>query len=388
MSKGRIWPGEWKGFKDPVSGVNIKQLTDHKGHSHHVYFTNSGWYDNDQKLLFGSDRENRTNLFSIDLGSGEITQLTDLEPVAPPHEVGFLGLCVDPTGDVAYFVYSRKVMALDLSTLEMRPLWEVPDGFLKSMMNCTADGKYICLGITEDLSDRIRIDYGRGYVGFSETWEAHPLCRIMRIAAEGSGAEIVWEEKTWIGHVNTSPTRANLLTFCHEGPWDKVDNRMWVLDMDTQKTTKLRPRQENENVGHEYWLTDGETIGFHGRWPDGNWILGKIRYDGTEHVEFNVPVETGHMHSNDFSMIVGDGWGFEYLGGCVLVWQYDGNKLKGPRVLCQHRCSFNVQIVHVHPRFTTNGSQVLFTSDMSGYGNMYLAEVPEFGSLPEVKDTE
>jgi oligogalacturonide lyase len=60
--------------------------------------------------------------------------------------------------------------------------------------------------------------------------------------------------------------------------------------------------------------------------------------------------------------------------------------MEGPQILCKHRGSFHVQKIHVHPRFTPDGTQVLFTSDMSGYGNLYMVEVPEFESLPLIKD--
>ena len=76
-------------YKDPASGVLVTQLTHYKGHSHHFYFTNAGWYAGGRKLLFGSDRNNRTNLFGVDLANGEIEQLTDLEPV-PLVEVASL----------------------------------------------------------------------------------------------------------------------------------------------------------------------------------------------------------------------------------------------------------------------------------------------------------
>lgn len=71
MSKGQMWLCEWDDFEDPLTGIQVRQLTNYKGHSHHLYFTNPGWYDNGEKLLFSSDRENRTNLFSIDLKSGD-----------------------------------------------------------------------------------------------------------------------------------------------------------------------------------------------------------------------------------------------------------------------------------------------------------------------------
>jgi oligogalacturonide lyase len=93
------------------------------------------------------------------------------------------------------------------------------------------------------------------------------------------------------------------------------------------------------------------------------------------------PFETGHIHSKDFELIVGDG---TREGRTVRLWQWNGNGFDGPRVLCEHRSSFHIQEVHVHPRFDARRSHVVYTSDVSGYGNIYLAEVPEFDSLPPV----
>ncbi len=380
MHEGRVWPPEWRRYNDPKTGVEVLQLTNYKGHSYHLYFTNPGWYDNNRRLLFGSDRENRTNLFSIDLKTGEITQLTDLDPVKPPYEVQFLATCINPVRNEAYFWYNRRIISLNLKTLESHALWEMPEGFLSSMINCTSDGKYICAGIFEDLSRHLRIDYLHGYVGFRETWEARPLSRIIRVATDGSEAETVWEERTWIGHVNTSPTQPHLITFCHEGPWDYVDNRIWGLNLETHEAWMIRPREDKESVGHEYWLSDGVHIGYHGRWPDGSNLIGMIRYDNTERVEFRIPHITGHTHSNDFSLIVGDG------GSVVRLWKRDGDKLEGPRVLCEHRSSFHIQHVHVHPRFSPDGSQILYTSDASGYGNLYLVRLSEFEELPRIDE--
>lgn len=90
---------EMTNYKDPVSGVLVTQLTNYKGHSHHFYFTNAGWYAGGSKLLFGSDRNNRTNLFGVELATGEIEQLIDLEQVPLPREVEFLRACLNPVRD-------------------------------------------------------------------------------------------------------------------------------------------------------------------------------------------------------------------------------------------------------------------------------------------------
>ena len=394
-SIGKIWSAEWGEYTDRLSGVTIRQLTNYKGHSHHLYFTNPGWYNNNRKLLFGSDRNNRTNLFSLDLISGEITQLTDLTPVPPPLETTFLNTCVNPILDEAYFWYGSQIMALNLNSLVCRPLWELPTGFVYTMLNCTADGKYVCTCIYEDLSDKLQIDLLRGYVGFAETWAAKPLSKIIRIAVDGSRSDVVWQEQSWIGHINTSPTAAHLLTFCHEGPWDKVDNRIWGLDHTTGDVWQIRPRgDDGANVGHEHWYADGLHIGYHGRQPSGEQFFGRIRYDGSECMEIETPhtgaydenddhvhlatTQISHYHANDISLIVGD------AGTTVHLWRWNGHNFDGPRVLCEHHSSMHIQQLHVHPRFSPDSRQILFTSDKSGYGNLYLAPIPDFDTLPDL----
>ncbi len=87
MSKTNVgchWQPEITVSKDPVSGATVHQMTHYKGHSSHFYFTYPCWYDNGSKIVIFSDREGRTNLFGVDLASGEMTQLT--APACPPHD--------------------------------------------------------------------------------------------------------------------------------------------------------------------------------------------------------------------------------------------------------------------------------------------------------------
>ena len=367
---------EWSAAKDHLTGVEVVQLTNYKGHSHHFYFTNSGWYDNDRKLLFSSDRNNRTNLFGIDLASGQIEQLTDLAPVPLPRELQFFRACKNPVREEAYFWHDLSLMALDLNTKRIRKLHEVDPKWCVSMTNCSADGKHVYFGVWEDLSKRFRIDLLRGYVGFKETFEAKPLSRILQVATDSGAARTVHEEQCWIGHVNTSPTQRNLLTFCHEGPWNLVDQRIWGLDADSGKAWKIRPTSGKETVGHEYWYADGLRIGYHGLDAQGKPMLGRIRHDNADRRETSFPGKTGHIFSNDERLIVGDG------GADIRLWRYEGEKYSPPRVLCRHDSSLRIQQAHPHPRISPDGKYVVFTSDRSGYCNVYKVGIVDFNRLP------
>ncbi|MBI1280644.1 MAG: oligogalacturonide lyase [Anaerolineaceae bacterium] len=374
MSAGDTFPSESRNFIDAQTGVKIRQLTDYKAHSHHLYFTNPGWYDGGKKLLFGSDRCNRTNLFSLGLESGEITQVTDLEPA----RADFLFSSLNPLRDEVYFWHERFLVALDLKTLQTRKLYRVPDGYAVNMTNVTADGQYVCTGIYEDLSMRFAVDLLHGYVGFEAYWEAKPHSQIIRINTDDGSAEVVFEEDYWIGHVNTSPKHPHIITYCHEGPWHKVDHRIWGLDMNDGRNWKIRPTEAGDQAGHEYWLADGEHIGYHGHYENGERFYGSIRYDNSEKIESSFSGESMHFHSNNLNFIVGDG-GRDHPH--LLLWRFQNGQFEGPRQILTHRGTFQVQQLHVHPRFNPDGNHILFTSDMSGYGQLYLAQTPDFDAL-------
>ena len=103
----------------------------------------------------------------------------------------------------------------------------MPPSLIKSRANPTADGKYLCAQLMEDLPQK-QASVSFAYSRFREFYKRRPLSQIVRIEIESGNQEIIHEDRRYLGHVNTSPTQPDLLTFCHEGPWNLVDAPRFV----------------------------------------------------------------------------------------------------------------------------------------------------------------
>lgn len=385
MGKGRVYDDPKFEYEDAYSKRKVQRLTDYLGHSNHFYFTDPCWFNNGQSFVFTSQRENAGNLFRYDLADGKITQMTDLKGKGRP------GGCVSTANNAVYFWQGHKCIELKLDTLAERTVceWE-GDSAPRGRANPTADGKYLCTHVQEEIPEegkKISFAYSR----FVEFFEKKPLSQISRIEVATGKVETILEEKRYLGHINTSPTQAHILTYCHEGPWARVDQRMWGLNIQTGETWKIRDQTgQNIAVGHEYWFADGEHIGYHGRPRDGkgNHVFGLLKYDNTNHREVNFPFHSTHFHSLDEHMMVGDGnrWGGSNAKPFIQLFKWNGEKYVGPKILSYHRSTFNDQHAHCHPRFTPDGKSILYSSDLTSYANMYLVEIGDFNTLPDLTE--
>ncbi|RRJ94878.1 oligogalacturonide lyase [Opitutaceae bacterium TAV4] len=382
------FPSEKRTYADPLTGVPVTQLTHYRGHSHHFYFTNPGWYAGGSRFLFSSDRSNRTNLFGVDLASGEIEQFTDLPPPPPGARFDFVTACKNGRRDEVYFWHDHTLRVVDLSTKTIRDLLDVDPAWKPSMTASSCDGAHLYFGLEQIVISEDYSNSRQNNLGIRARWLAKPLSRIVRlpIAPDGSvgSLETIFEERALLGHINTSPTQAHLITYCHEGPWEEVDCRIWVMDTRSGHRWKIEAPQRRFHIGHEYWYADGLRIGYHGITGRSETVIGGASVvEGTPgHWHAPQQTVTGHIYSLDDNLVVGDA----YHDGVMKIWMRIDGEIRGPRVLCRHDCSFKIQQLHVHPRISSDGRYVVFTSDRGGYGNIYTAPLPQdaaaFNALP------
>jgi oligogalacturonide lyase len=387
MAKGQEFHDRQIRYTDAYSGREVLQLTGYLGHSNHLYFTDPCWFNEGRSLVFASDRANQPNLFRYDLDSGRITQLTDLQGW------GKVGGCYCAANHCQYFWWRHLLYEVNVDTLAERVICEAPPGKYPPMIpsgraSASADGKYIVtmlLPTSEEEEGTLNF----GYRHFLELFEAKPLTQLARIEIASGTMEILFEDRCYLRHENTSPSHPELMTFCHEGPWERVEQRIWGVNILTGEVWKIRDQAvDNMLIGHEYWFDDGEHIGYHGgpRAGTGEQVFGWVKWDNSERHEERFPFHSTHFHSLDERLIVGDGTAaFAHQAQpFIQLFRRDGEGYVGPKLLAYHRSSFNDQHAHPHPRFTPDGRAVLYTSDLTGYSNLYRVEIGDFDDLPDL----
>ncbi len=80
--------------------------------------------------------------------------------------------------------------------------------------------------------------------------------------------EIIHESTAWLGHLQFSLTDPQLLMFCHEGPWHRVD-RIWTMRLGGEPRLMHQRTMNMEIAGHEFFDNDGKTIWYDLQTPRG-----------------------------------------------------------------------------------------------------------------------
>ncbi len=383
---GQTWPSEIRKFNDPKTGLTIKQLTS-TGNNVHLYFTENSFDAHTNAIIFRSDRasgEDRApheypvyNLFRMDLDTGEIVQLTD--EAGPVDSV-----TKTPDSRIVVYVAGDTVKKLDTDTGAVTIVYEETDGYSLGAPSIGRNRRYIAFCRNE----QVDAESGPNYSGFKDRYYLVKDGRITLAYLDGSGWFDVFKDTHQVGHFQFCPDDSTLGTYCHEGPWNLVTQRIWILDFAAREARPCFRQQEQDSIGHEFWTQDG-YIFFDNRGPDHD---GTITSDRTQAVATHVAVKEStmipfvgladrhgnlvrridmpyycnHYHANpNNTILVGDD-----LDDLMLIdISSDIAKLE---VLCTHKTSWHTQSSHCHPTWSWDGSRILYASDDGGRVNLYL----------------
>ena len=390
---GRKIPSQMTTFVDKKSGLEVIKLTN-GGVNTHLYFTENSFYSDDRHILYlhsDGDMKNRgpLNAYKMDLATGESEQLTDF---SAEDNVG--GFNKSPDGELISYIKGGDLYAYFPNEKREVLIARCPVGFTLGSTNVSRDKRYVAVVANKNVTGVDKYT-NENYGGFKEHFYAHKVGRIILAPTDGSGEVVIFEDTHWIGHIQFAPDTNEYLTYCHEGPWNYVQERIWMLNTVTRRVSPCYVQRENDSLGHEFWTRDGLVFyDNRGRGHDGTITSDKgqavtMDYDGPEDIpkigfidkgcrivrEIELPYYCNHYHANiDNTLLVADA-----VNDLVLIdISTDKPTLK---VLCEHNTSWRYQASHCHPTFSWSNDAILYASDCDEEGKPQLYLIKTAGVI-------
>lgn len=364
--------------EDPDTGARVTRLTPPDVTCHRNYFYQKCFTNDGTKLMFGGEfgpqPSPNWNLHLLDLPSQTAIQLTD-----GARENTF-GAFMSPDDRFVYFVRGdRNLIRLELATLKEEVAYVVPEGWVGYGTWVANSACTKMVGIEIAAADWFPLNT---WQKFNEMFHKKPLCRLFSVDLEGprqGQRTVILEQRGWLGHPQYRPFDDHTVAYCHEGPHDLIDARMWFIDEDGGNRRCGKAHDEGESCTHEFWVPDGSAmiyVSYNDRSPE-RWICSLDPVTLQNRVLTSMP-PCSHLMSNfDGTLIVGDGCGQasrgdnEMLVGDPYLHLFDlraGTTRPSTRKIARHDSSWDVykdsrQVTHPHPSFTPDEKQVLYSCD-------------------------
>ena len=294
-------PREWV---DPQTGHRVIRLSDEPG-SQSLYFHQNAYTPDGEKLIITTP----TGLATVNLKTRALEKVVEgrVNLITTGRKTG-----------LAYYVKDRVVYTINLKTREIKEIGKLPPR--SSISNINADETLLVGAITEgEVQNPVtpagprRDSYPEKGAMMEQRLAARIPMQLITLNTKTGEVKTLHRATDWLGHIQFSPTDPNLVMFCHEGPWHKVD-RLWTIRTDGTGLTKIHTRTMNmEIAGHEFFSNDGKMIWYDLQTPRSHvfWVAGYEIATG-KRTWYNLQRSEWSVHYNvspDGKLFAGDGGG-------------------------------------------------------------------------------
>jgi len=370
--------------QDPDTGARVTRLTPADVTCHRNYFYQKAFTNDGRRLIFGAEFGPGTHwhYHLLDLDSQVATQLTD-----QPGENTFGGF-LSPDDRHLYFVRAeRQLIRLSLADLSEEVVYRVPDGWVGYGTWVANSACTRMVGIEIAATDWFPLS---DWQKFHQMFHAKPRCRLIRIDLATGDREVILEQKGWLGHPQYRPFDDHTVAYCHEGPHDLVDARMWFVNEDGTGVRCGRQQDPGESCTHEFWVPDGSAMIYvsYLKGQRDRWICALDPVTLASRRLMRMPPCSHLMSNHDGSLLIGDGCDSPADVADTSSHQITTDpylhlfdmKAGTERRVARHDSSWRVykgnrQVTHPHPSFTPDDRQVLFSADAEGEPALYLADL-------------
>ena len=282
---------------DKDTGHKIVRLSGSTGNAiKNWYFHNNPFFGSpghrEDKMVFSDlDINQVPQIFAMNLKTFKSVQLT----FGPSPKT----LAATSAQKTHEFIYQSAdtIYAGNPDTKRTRLLYVVKPAEHVGLTTVTADATMVASASSVPEQAAILKQYPAKSDYFQRIYNAHLLNTITTLDLKTGISKKVHQENNWLGHVQFSPVDPDILLFCHEGPWEKVD-RIWRYNIKTEQLVLMHQRtMPNEIAGHEFFSGDGKVIWFDLQKPKGQTFF----LSGTD-VQSGRPVATYQMTADEWSI--------------------------------------------------------------------------------------
>lgn len=386
---GQKMPDEWI---DKDTKHRIVKLTRLEGKSNlSFYFHNNPFIGN--SMVFYSSNKNVLNdslkkqeissvfspnrqIFLLDLKTFKTEQLTN-------HRSAMNGEIVDNKKGIVYYQIKDTVFSVNAKTKEVKQVFVFPDDFKGTVTAINADGTLLGGAKSSDEEKELFKKYPNKSSYFNIIYEAKLPRTLFTINVKTRELDKVHSDSAWLNHVQFSTTDPNLLMFCHEGPWHKV-NRIWTIDVKTKKITQIHQRvMDMEIAGHEWPSADGQIIWYDLQQPRStNFFVEGYNVNTGAKTKYSLQRDEWSIHFNsnkDNSLFCGDGGNEGQVarakdGMWIYLFKPEGDKFVSTRLVNMKNHNYRLE-PNVH--FSPDGKWIIFRANFEGIENVYAVEISE-----------
>jgi len=383
---GQKMPNEWI---DKSTGHRVIKLTRKEGSNYSFYFHNNPFIGNRMvfyntspqkpeeqaaKVEISNTSARNRQIYIVDLKTLKIEQLTD-------HTTAMTGEIVSPTTKEVFFQVKDSVFSVNVDTKKEKLVYVFPDDFKATITTVNADGSLLGGAKSSDDEKELFKKYPNKSSYFNIIYEAKLPRTLFTIDLKTKQLNKIHTDSAWLNHVQFSAADPNLLMFCHEGPWHKV-NRIWTIDVRTKKVTQIHKRiMDMEIAGHEWSSADGNIIWYDLQQPRSVtfFVEGHHLHTGQK-TKYELQRDEWSIHFNstkDNKLFCGDGGDSGQVakakdGMWIYLFTPNGNKFTSEKLVNMKNHKYSLE-PNVH--FSPDEKWVIFRANFEGETNVYAVEV-------------
>jgi oligogalacturonide lyase len=216
---------------------------------------------------------------------------------------------------------------------------------------------------------------------FELIYEAREPRTLFTVNVNTGELKKLFTDSAWLNHVQFSNTDPDILMFCHEGPWHKVD-RIWTINIKTKDIKLMHKRSMNmEIAGHEWFAPDGKRIWFDLQMPRSVtfYVAGVDVQSGAEK-RYALTRDEWSIHFNtspDQKLFAGDGGDSGQVakakdGRWIYLFTPMGDSLKSERLVEMKNHNYKLE-PNVH--FSPDGRWIIFRANFEGHTDVYAVDI-------------